>query len=99
MTGVHFLCFRLHCNSTRTLIYFCRFSILLQEVVHWCSEDHGTLCKICLGLGFFVFVFLGGFFVLFWGGGVVLFFGVAGLHFRLSFDRNFLSDMKYHKTR
>lgn len=51
-----------------------------------------------------VWVFL---FLFFWevflfcfgGGGFVLFFGMAGLHFRLSFDRNFLSDMKYHKTR
>lgn len=95
MTGVHFLCFRLHCNSTRTLIYFCRFSILLPEVAHWCSEDHGTLCKICLGLGFCFF----GRFLCFVLGGFCFVFRVAGLHFRLSFDRNFLSDMKYHKTR
>lgn len=49
--------------------------------------------------GFFCFCFFREVFLSCFGGGVVLFFGVAGLHFRLSFDRNFLSDMKYHKTR
>lgn len=40
----------------------------------------------------FLFLFFWEVFLFCFGGGVVL-------HFRLSFDRNFLSDMKYHKTR